>query len=439
VARRKSTTNVSVQIIHLHDLSVEQASLCDVLRREAGRCWTDLVNIHKVNREKGFWMRDGDLKKLTKGGQYLLHANTIQSLAEKLIGNVRTAQVLRQQQVEDGIPEEEMTKYPYLPKDFQTVTWKGSGHPCIRIDGRTMTLNNGRNQVPLVLTIPSIHADGRFLLAELCWSVDHYVLHLTVDTEFTSPKLRSGKKTAGVDLGEVNIAAVVVDDGEGIVISGRYLRSVKRLRNKRHDQIGKKQQKCLRGSKRWNSLEKAKRRASAKADRQERDILHKASEKVVTFCEKKKVATIAIGDVRDIGDKPNLCNKSKQKVVQWSHGQFTRYVTQKARVFGMKTELIGEAYTTKACSHCGHVKTTSPKDRNYRCSVCGARVDRDGNGAANILSLHKFGELGKIPVGDVVHLMPMKIGKNICDGNNSPSSRAANPSRRNSSVVSSTS
>ncbi len=40
------------------------------------------------------------------------------------------------------------------------------------------------------------------------------------------PPLLENGKTVGVDLGEINIAAAVTEEGEGLVISGWYLRSI---------------------------------------------------------------------------------------------------------------------------------------------------------------------------------------------------------------------
>jgi hypothetical protein len=147
MGRRTSTTNLVVQTVHLYGLSEEQTKACDSLAREAGRCWTDLVNAHKENRKANVWLTDGELKAMFKGGQYALHANSVQALIEKLIGNVKTAKILRQQQAESGVEEEKMTKYPYLPKDFQNVIWKGGSRPSFKVNERKITLSNGRGRV----------------------------------------------------------------------------------------------------------------------------------------------------------------------------------------------------------------------------------------------------------------------------------------------------
>ena len=47
-------------------------------------------------------------------------------------------------------------------------------------------------------------------------------------------------------------------------------------------------------------------------------------------------------------------------------------------------ELIGEAYSTKTCCICDSRKSIV-KDRSFYCKKCKAKLDRDDNGATNIL------------------------------------------------------
>ncbi len=90
---RSSHTNCIVHIIPLRGLSTQQEALCLFLREEAGRCWTDMLNIH-IESRSGKWLSSNDIKKMFKG-QYALHSQTIQALVEKLEANIDTARELR--------------------------------------------------------------------------------------------------------------------------------------------------------------------------------------------------------------------------------------------------------------------------------------------------------------------------------------------------------
>src|SRR5438067_13916923 len=111
---KTSGTTCVVRLVSL-SLNKTQMRQCADVRREAGCCWTDMIEAHVANRE-GQWLTQNDLKRDFKG-QYDLHSQSVQALAEKLDANVQTAKTLREQGKLD-------IEYPYRQKAFQTVTWK---------------------------------------------------------------------------------------------------------------------------------------------------------------------------------------------------------------------------------------------------------------------------------------------------------------------------
>jgi putative transposase len=88
-----------------------------------------------------------------------------------------------------------------------------------------------------------------------------------------------------VDLGEVNVAALCTADGQALVISGRLLRHVKQLRNKRQAAYQERLAHCQKGSRRYKRLRHQQARAAAKLYRQQRNLLHQASRKAVAFAQ----------------------------------------------------------------------------------------------------------------------------------------------------------
>ncbi|HMA38421.1 MAG TPA: transposase [Chloroflexia bacterium] len=257
---------------------------------------------------------------------------------------------------------------------------------------------------PRVLPIPAQYATAAICKCELTWRADHYELCLTIDTGVVNPPLDRHVKAAGVDLGEINIAAAVTDEGAGISINGRYLRSVNRLRHKRHTALNVRLQKCTPGSRHHKQLLRSKARASATFYRQSRDVLHKASRQLVTFAQAEGVAHLAVGDVRAMGQGTDKGRQHNQRMSQWAHGQFVGYVQDKARQHGIATEYLPEDYSTRTCSVCRHCQTTAPRGRVFTCSGCGACVSRDGNGAANICSRYRYGEYGHVQVQALTYL-----------------------------------
>lgn len=404
---KSSGTICRVHLIHLHALTRRQQEACERLRAEAGRCWTDMVRSHVAQREQGIWLSESDLKQMTKGGVYKLHSQSVQALAEKLAANLDTARKLRKHQAEQGVPVE--AHYPYKDKPYQTVIWKDQ---AIRRGRGALILPNGRGQPDLTLPLPTRYYQANIRKVELLWRANHYELALTIEHDAEAPKREMGQ-VAGVDLGEINIAAAITPDGNALVINGRYLRSIKQLRNKRHAVLTSKRDRCKEGSRRWKKLQAAKAKASAQCHRQQRHVLHTASARLLRWLDAQGVGQIAIGDVRDIADGTDKGRNQNQKLSQWAHGQFVGYLTYKARCLGITVDQIDETYSTRTCSACGYYHQISPRRRVFRCANCQSILHRDANGAANICSKAISGVYGNVRPTSTMYRRAADVGVRI--------------------------
>lgn len=394
---------------------------CQAVRAEAGRLWTALVRLHAEARAHGEWLVAGELEQATKGRQYALHSQSVQALCQKFVANVATSTELRKQEfAETGRIQ---TEYPHHAKPYQTVVWKDQALHMLP-DG-TLRLpcgvQDGKHRPPLLLPLPQEFHTANLRRAELTWRADHYELALTLDTGETLPAVEpptlpvagpdalaaSGAVVAGIDLGEVHIAAVTTTRRHALVVSGRMLRSCKQGRNRQHAILQEKLSRCQQDSRRAKRLQQRKAQASARLYRQQRDILHQAAKKVVDFCYAEGVTHLAVGDVRDIQTGVSLGKATNQKISQWPHGQFVRYLREKAAQRGMSLDWIDESYSTKTCSMSAHVRSSSPRGRRYHCPGCGARLHRDVNGASNICSKAAFGAYGQVQADAVKYLRPI--------------------------------
>jgi putative transposase len=405
VPYKHARTQCVVRLVALRGLSPATLVQCQALRAEAGRVWTDLLRLHTQARAHGQWLSAGELELATKGGQYTLHSQSVQALCQKFAANVATATELRRQEwAKTGHLQ---TAYPHHPKGYQTVVWKDQALQVLP-NGR-LRLPTGGQHPPLLLPLPEEYHQANLRRAELTWRADHYELCLTLDTGASLPPPLPTGEIAGIDLGEVHVAAVTTTRRHALVLSGRQLRSCKQWRNKVHSALQERLSRCQPGSRRTKRLLKRKAQVSAKLYRQQRDILHQAARKVVDFCAQDGVTHIAVGDVRDIQTGVSLGKKTNQKISQWPHGQFARYLTEKAARLGITVEWIDEAYSTRTCCVSGHVHPSSPRGRRFRCSGCGARVHRDVNGANNICSKAVHGAYAKVQADTVKYLRPIGV------------------------------
>ena len=155
---------------------------------------------------------------------------------------------------------------------------------------------------------------------------------------------------AGIDLGDIHSAAVTTIRRHALVVSGRMLRACKQGRNRSTAILQEKLSHSRKGSRRAQRLQRRKAQSSAKLYRQQRDILHQAARTVVAFCCARRESPIAVGDVRDIQTGMSLGKRTNQKISQWPHGRFVRYLREKAARRGIVVDWIDERYSTKTCS-----------------------------------------------------------------------------------------
>lgn len=81
----------------------------------------------------------------------------------------------------------------------------------------------------------------------------------------------------------------------------------------------------------------------------------------------------------------NRLNKRYKFTLQsLSHYRFRQHLLNKGQEKGCKIEIVDESYTSQCCGACGRLSKKYDSDRVKQCS-CGIKIDRDLNGARNIL------------------------------------------------------
>lgn len=67
-------------------------------------------------------------------------------------------------------------------------------------------------------------------------------------------------------------------------------------------------------------------------------------------------------------------------------------VMQKLRYEAYKRKrnlyIVTEEFTSKTCTSCGSIKNNLGSNKLFECANCGLKIDRDINGARNILIKH---------------------------------------------------
>ena len=141
------------------------------------------------------------------------------------------------------------------------------------------------------------------------------------------------------------------------------------------------------GSKR---REKAKLNLQRKWERvanQSNDFAHKLSDKLVN----SGYTSFAVEDlhIQNMVKNHNLA----QSIYNASWNRFIQMLSYKAESAGMEVIKVDARNTSKQCSNCGSIQDMPLSIREYNCSRCGMRLDRDINAAINIL--HRATTLGQ--------------------------------------------
>ena len=192
-------------------------------------------------------------------------------------------------------------------------------------------------------------------------------------------------------------------------MTGRGIRSLKRQRNRQLGQLAKKQSRCQRHSRRWKKLQRAKNVVCGRAERRIRDLRHKATRKVITFCVQHEVGNIYIGNPHGVRHRDSGRHHN-QRMAQWEYGKDVDYLKHKSIQSRISCSRLTERGTSSQCPRCGHKQ--KPESRNWACRSCGFHGHRDLVGSAN-MHVRAFGTSVEFPRSADVSPVLVKPGQGV--------------------------
>src|SRR5260221_6403844 len=356
----------TVKIYQLKSLSPTQLRRLRDAQLEAARVWNSCVELHtaaRLHHEK--WPGRNELQKATKG-RFALHSQSIQMVVHAFLANVETTRQLRQTH-----PKMCM-RYPYKTKRFYPVSWPAQA--VSREQGRVvLPMGKGRTSLVLPLDLPA-HSRS----CTLVWN-NGFELHVCV--EIPQADTPPGTSHATVDLGEIHLAAVTTNTGKAMIVTGRGIRSLKRQRHQQLGKMTKKQSRCMKHSRRWKKLQRAKNKHCRRSERRIRDQRHKATRQVITFCGEQQVGSLFIGNPHGVRNRDNGRHHN-QRMALWEYGKDIDYLTHKAKQAHIASFTGSERGTSSQCPKCGH--KYKPRNRQWNCKQCGFSGHRDLVGSTNM-------------------------------------------------------
>jgi len=363
--------------------------------RISAEIWNSCLDASKAYHlsNGGKWINRSELQSAMKG-KFPLHSQSIQAVCHKYLYARESARASRL--------KGEKNKYPYKHKKNFNTKWIDKAFK-IYTNGKielSLGMDNGKQRKPITIMCKHIPI-GDIKEIELIYDRG---LMISICYDDLVPKIEAnGSNRAGVDLGEIHSIAAFNENGESLIITGRKIRSIHRLRNKKLAELQKLMSRCKKGSRKWNRYRSVEQFVLSKSARQIEDALHKTSRNFTNWCKVNSTCEVAVGKIDGIqrGTKGKISKITSQKLSNWSFGKLQYYMNYKLKACGITMLKINESYTTQTCPVCGDRKISY--SRNYRCK-CGYSCHRDIHGARNILSKHLNG-------GDIVYVADIKNQK----------------------------
>lgn len=83
--------------------------------------------------------------------------------------------------------------------------------------------------------------------------------------------------------------------------------------------------------------------------------------------------------------KRKIRSKIARAMLTWAHYRFKLFLKQKAHLNSCTVVDVTEEYTSKTCTHCGHIHQKLGGAKTFKCPSCGHTLPRDMNGALGIM------------------------------------------------------
>ena len=206
------------------------------------------------------------------------------------------------------------------------------------------------------------------------WNGDQWELHFVCKVSIDAAD-SSGEKTAGVDLGICNTAAVSVGD-ETLLYPGNALKEdAHYFRQKEYDTEGENGPS--------NHAEWARRKKSQR----QAHFLHALSKDIVEQCAERSVVTIAVGHPKDIREDEDWGRHGNKRLHDWAFETLLSHIEYKAEQHEIDVERVDEAglKTSKTCCVCGMKADSNRVERGlYVCENCDLVANTDLNAAENM-------------------------------------------------------
>ncbi len=183
---------------------------------------------------------------------------------------------------------------------------------------------------------------------------------------------RSANHPVGIDVGLESF--VTLDNGEKVAPPKFYRRAERKLKR-----LQQRVSRCAKTSRNRSKARKQLARQHQRVRNQRNDFLHKLSIDLI-----RQFDTLCI---EDLNMKGLVRTKLAKSFSDAALGSFVRMLEYKAVWWYRQVVRVSRWFpSSKTCFTCGCIQHLELSDRQWMCSACGTRHDRDVNAARNIVA-----------------------------------------------------
>lgn len=243
-----------------------------------------------------------------------------------------------------------------------------------------------KNYIQEIHIIPMF--DGKYFKIKYCYEEKKQIKDLD-DSKYLS-----------IDLGVSNFATFVDTDGTSNIIDGKYVKSINQWYNKENARL-----QSIKDKQGIKTITNKQIALLTKRSNKITEFMNRTVSYLVKHCIKNKIGNILIGELKGIKQNINHGRKNNQNFVSIPFGKFKGRLQSKCEFYGIKYQLVDEAYTSRTDALAldeikaqPYGKTRRVKRGLYK-SITGQLINADINGALNILR----NVVGDSPIPEIIN------------------------------------
>lgn len=168
-------------------------------------------------------------------------------------------------------------------------------------------------------------------------------------------------------------------------IGDGFSNSLKRLAD-RHDKLQELQDTVYKSNGHHITRRNIKIRRALLREKIQNKVRDLHCKTVKFLCDNFQNILIPSFEVSEMTAGSPLGSKVTRSMLTLSHYSFKERLLAYSKTKGRKVLIVKENYTTKTCGRCGNEESMKG-EKEFNCSKCSCRIDRDYNGARNICLL----------------------------------------------------